>query len=61
MPKSNVDFWQAKFAGNVDRDRKNAEALRKTGWQVIVVWECELSAPGKLQRRLEQLLGTTIR
>ena len=56
-PKTNTDFWQTKFGGNVARDEKNAEALRKAGWKVIVVWECELASPDKLQRRLLRLLG----
>jgi DNA mismatch endonuclease, patch repair protein len=55
-PKSNVDFWQAKFAGTIERDRRNAQALSKAGWKVFVVWECELAAPKELQARLRTLL-----
>lgn len=55
-PKSNIAFWRAKFEGNITRDRKNALALRALGWRVIVVWECELRTPEKLQTRLRQLL-----
>jgi DNA mismatch endonuclease, patch repair protein len=58
-PKSNKEFWQAKFAGNVERDRKNMQDLKKLGWHVIVVWECELSSPDKLQKRLRKLLTTS--
>src|SRR3954463_15983899 len=32
-PKSNVQFWLAKFAGNVERDRKARRALHKLGWR----------------------------
>lgn len=56
-PKTNEDFWQTKFDGNVARDRKNAKSLREMGWKVIVVWECELASPDKLRRRLLRLLG----
>lgn len=42
MPKSNVDFWQEKFAANVARDNRDVRALRSLGWRVVVVWECEL-------------------
>jgi DNA mismatch endonuclease (patch repair protein) len=56
-PKTNVDFWQTKFSGNVARDEQSAKALRKAGWKVIVVWECELASPDKLRRRLLRLLG----
>lgn len=57
MPKSNIDFWRAKFDRNVERDRANVEALRKAGWQVVVVWECELDAPERLRTKLRELLG----
>lgn len=41
MPKSRIEFWQAKFNRNRDRDvevRANLEAL---GWKVLVIWECQ--------------------
>jgi DNA mismatch endonuclease (patch repair protein) len=56
-PKTNADFWQTKFDGNVARDQQNAKTLRKMGWKVVVVWECELASPDKLLRRLLRLLG----
>jgi DNA mismatch endonuclease (patch repair protein) len=42
MPKSNVDFWAAKFARNRARDERDQRALVSEGWKVLVVWECEL-------------------
>ena len=42
IPRSNVDFWQLKFAGNVERDARNVAALKETGWRVGIAWECEL-------------------
>jgi DNA mismatch endonuclease (patch repair protein) len=41
-PKSNVDFWNEKFANTVKRDRRVKRALERNGWRVLVVWECEL-------------------
>lgn len=41
-PKTNVAFWTGKFAENIERDRKTEERLVAGGWQVMVVWECEL-------------------
>lgn len=43
-PKSNVDYWREKIARNKRRDKMNAAALRKLGWRVITVWECELKS-----------------
>ncbi len=42
-PKSRKEFWLTKLEGTVKRDRKKQEALTNMGWQVIVVWECELN------------------
>ena len=42
MPKSREDFWQAKFERNVARDRRNQRDLRKAGWKVITLWECQV-------------------
>ena len=41
-PKNNAGFWKNKILGNVKRDERNLDELRKQGWHVIVVWECEL-------------------
>jgi DNA mismatch endonuclease (patch repair protein) len=42
VPASNRDTWQAKFQQNVERDRRNIDALVQAGWRVIVLWECGL-------------------
>lgn len=42
MPKSNVDFWTEKLNGNVARDKINREKLVEQGWNVLVIWSCEL-------------------
>jgi len=52
QPKTRADFWVAKLAGNTDRDRRNSAALRRLGWRILVVWECELTDEAKLKRRL---------
>jgi len=41
-PKTRTEFWQYKFAKNVARDKRNIEDLKALGWNVIVVWECEI-------------------
>lgn len=41
-PSTNVDYWVPKINANVERDNKNYKKLRNMGWNVIVVWECEL-------------------
>lgn len=43
-PKSRTEFWLPKFERNVARDRLVTRTLRKAGWRVVRVWECQLSA-----------------
>lgn len=51
-PKRNTSFWVAKFDANRSRDRRALRALRKMGYAVCIVWECEVQEPVKLARRL---------
>lgn len=51
-PKANAEFWRAKFRANQKRDRRVERDLIASGWGVVTVWECELKAPGRLEKRL---------
>src|SRR5580658_5078353 len=42
-PKTNSLFWSEKFRANVERDRRNVEALEAQGFRVLTIWECELN------------------
>ncbi len=42
-PKSNTAFWEEKFRRNVERDARVVATLRRLGWRVKIVWECDLS------------------
>ncbi len=55
-PKTNVDFWLAKFAANVERDARQQAEISALGWRVVVVWECEARRP----ERLRELLGSRL-
>jgi DNA mismatch endonuclease (patch repair protein) len=57
VPKSRREFWQKKFARNVERDRENQKKLATSGWNVLVLWECEVEADPDLASRLVQFLG----
>jgi len=41
-PKTNTDFWMAKVTRNRERDQRNYQDLHDAGWNVIVIWECQL-------------------
>jgi DNA mismatch endonuclease, patch repair protein len=57
VPSTRTEFWLPKLQGNCERDRINAALLRKHGWRVVIVWECELREPGRLVRRLARTFG----
>ncbi len=52
MPKTRVDFWQDKFARNVERDQRKENELRAEGWDVTTIWECETRNLAALKARL---------
>ncbi|MHB1858070.1 MAG: very short patch repair endonuclease [Acidobacteriaceae bacterium] len=56
-PKSRVDFWELKFSANVARDRRTRRELKKLGWTILTVWQCELKKPEKLTERLNEFLA----
>ena len=41
-PKTRTEFWLEKFDKNIKNDQIKQEKLRKLGWKVIVIWECEI-------------------
>lgn len=60
LPKSRQDFWVPKLEANAARDIKNQAKLREMGWDVLVIWECELKDRTFLQCRLESFLSHEI-
>lgn len=52
-PSSRKDFWRDKFAANQKRDKRNNDVLRKSGWRVLVVWECAIK--GRSDEELKKL------
>lgn len=55
-PKTRASFWAEKFRRNTERDMQVAAALEKTGWQFLIVWECETRDCDLLQSKLSQFL-----
>ena len=41
-PKSNTSYWNEKLHRNVERDAENQTRLREMGWDIMVIWECDL-------------------
>lgn len=55
-PKNNSEFWREKIIGNIARDQKNYELLRDLGWNVFVIWECELKR-SVMEKTLDTLIN----
>lgn len=64
-PKTNPDFWSAKFELNIRRDEKNLNILLSHEWHVLTLWECEIKnwnflAEPKLKKFLLQFYDTDL-
>ncbi len=55
-PATRADFWKAKRQRTRERDRRTYMTLRRLGWRVIVVWECQTKRLAALEMRLNSLL-----
>jgi DNA mismatch endonuclease, patch repair protein len=55
MPSSRIDYWKPKLEYNNLKDRRDAKDLKKVGWRVLIVWECQLKK-SKAEASLKNLL-----
>lgn len=58
LPRSNQEYWKPKIERNIERDAENKQKLEADGWNVIVVWECELKkriAEERLSRLCDEI------
>jgi DNA mismatch endonuclease (patch repair protein) len=55
MPKSRLDFWEAKLTGNAERDARTTAAVRAAGWTPVVLWECETQDPEALSAAVARI------
>ena len=55
VPKTNTKWWTDKINGNKANDAKAIKALKKDGWKIINVWECELKS-AKIEKALKKIL-----
>ena len=55
-PKSRLEFWKPKLEANKARDAANNRALRRLGWEVLIIWECQLKKPAKIAERIARFM-----
>ncbi len=62
VPETNTEFWTAKIKRNKERDKQNYKDLHKAGWNVIVIWECQLKRDkiDDTMRQVEHSLNTNL-
>ncbi len=58
VPQTRQDYWLPKLARNCERDRANEQALRELGWDVLVVWECEMGQTEQTLSKVRAFLGS---
>jgi DNA mismatch endonuclease (patch repair protein) len=56
FPRTRVKFWTEKLSKNRLRDVEVVKALKKAGWKIFTVWECELKKFDALLKRIERFL-----
>jgi DNA mismatch endonuclease (patch repair protein) len=55
-PGTRIRFWQAKFSANIQRDLKNVKLLKEAGWEVLIIWQCEVKDLNALQKNIFNFL-----
>ena len=56
-PTTSVDYWMPKIEGNKERDARNTATLQEAGWQILVLWECQLKDEFALMNTLTTFLS----
>lgn len=56
MPKSRIEFWRNKISSNAERDERVSRELRALGWDVLVIWECQLRDMETVAKKIREFL-----
>lgn len=59
IPKSNLGYWKNKLKSNVERQKKDIVSLRRLGWKVYLIWECETKKPKVLLNKVIRIYEKT--
>lgn len=58
VPKTNREYWEKKIGRNQARDDRNKTALLSIGWDVLIIWECQIKDEAAIKQRLLEFLGS---
>lgn len=56
MPKANKKYWELKLQRNVEKQEQDIKLLRKQGWEVYKIWECQTNNEDKLTQKISKIL-----
>lgn len=56
LPKSHQEYWLPKLSRNKQRDAEHQATLRELGWDVLVIWECELKSLESVKSKINCFL-----
>jgi DNA mismatch endonuclease, patch repair protein len=56
LPETRIEFWTKKIKANIDRDKRTINELKKLGWKVIIIWQCEIKTIIRREERFEKLI-----
>lgn len=56
-PTSNLSYWDKKLARNSERDQRNQFLLKESGWDFLILWECEIKDRDRLEKVIRNFLG----
>jgi len=56
LPKTKQDFWIKKLNANADRDKSVIKRLKKSGWRILIIWECETKEIAALENTIRSFL-----
>lgn len=56
MSETREKFWQEKFRRTIERDKGNKAELKKQGWRILVIWECQIKVPERIANKIRKFL-----
>lgn len=60
-PKTNRAYWKRKFRTNMERDKRNSLALRRLGYKVLLIWECQTASVSKLESIFSKIVSMELK
>ena len=60
LPQSNHEFWKDKIQKNIERDKSKQKELKKLGWKIITIWQCQIKSRESVEKALKQTVKKII-